>query len=168
MGTAVLKVALGASPAVNTTFAAHAWCASAESGAPPGGVVLIYFNLDNGPVQLTGVTITAAAQPASGNAAGAAPALRARGEGVVGGGSNGNVGAPLFPRTEYIVTPIRTDNTADAVLLNGVLLGVNATGHLPALPIPGAEVTDGGTPLLLAGYSVGFIVLPAARHPACM
>ena len=126
VGAAVLASHLDA-PAVNSTFAAHAWCASGGGGA----VVLAYINLHAAPVALA----------------------------LAGIGAS--------PRVEFILTPPAGNLTADAVLLNGAMLAVDAAGELPAIPVPGKAVPAGGDPLVLPPTSYGFVTLPEAKVKDC-
>jgi hypothetical protein len=89
--------------------------------------------------------------------------------------------AALEPRTEYWLTATAKGLAGhgggalpaqlwdDAIFLNGVQMGVDAGGKLPAVPIPGNSVPSGSAdPVTLPAYSYGFIVFPSAGAAACM
>ena len=73
------------------------------------------------------------------------------------------------PRVEFILTAPGNNMTADAVLLNDVPLGVDASGMLAAQPIPGKVIAAGGAgAITLPGQSYGYIVLTGAGAAACV
>ena len=68
------------------------------------------------------------------------------------------------PRVEYFMTAPGGNLTADAALLNGALLEVDADGRLPAQPLPGNPKSGA---IALPPYSYGFIIFPQAGASAC-
>ena len=70
------------------------------------------------------------------------------------------------PRVEFILTAPNGNLTADALLLNGVPLGVDSSGKLAVQPIPGKAVA-GGAAIVLPEQSFGFLVFPGAGAVAC-
>lgn len=72
------------------------------------------------------------------------------------------------PRVEFLLTAPGGNMTADALLLNGVALGVDAEGRLPQQPLPGKSVPAGGASLTLPARSYGFVLLPGAQAVACV
>ena len=76
-------------------------------------------------------------------------------------------GLPSTPRVEFFLEAPGGNLTADALLLNGAPLGVDADGRLAAQPVPGAAVGAAGGGISLPPLSYGFVVLTAARAPAC-
>ena len=75
-------------------------------------------------------------------------------------------GLAAAPRVEFFLTAPGGNLTADAVLLNGAPLTVDAQGRLAQQPVPGRAVSAAGAPSL-PPQSFGFIVLTAAAAPAC-
>jgi len=71
------------------------------------------------------------------------------------------------PRVEFLLTAPDGNLTADALLLNGAALTVDAEGRLPSLPLPGNPVVAGD--IQLPAQSFGFLVLGAGggAAPAC-
>lgn len=73
-------------------------------------------------------------------------------------------------RDDYILTaaPGGGGNlTSDVALLNGLPLAARPDGTLAVYPLPGQTSPPAQT-VTLPPFSLGFIVLPAARAPACM
>jgi hypothetical protein len=147
MGGRVLNASVSGAGAATTTV--HAFCAAPAARAPPGAVALAFVNAA---ADAAGLTV---------------PALGA-----------------LAPRTEFLLTatakglggrgggggkPLPAELWDDAIFLNGVQMGVDAGGNLPAVPIPGSSVPSGSAdPLTLPAYSYGFLLFPAAGAAACM
>ena len=75
------------------------------------------------------------------------------------------LGLPPAPRTEFILTS-PAGLYADSVQLNGAVLEALETGELPAWPVPGKSVPEGG--IVLPPFSFGFLMLDAADAPACL
>ena len=128
VGARVLSASLNASVSVNSSFAAHTFCAAAGA---PGAVVLAYMNLAAAPLAL-----------------------------ALGGA------LPAAPRVEFVLESPSGNLTADALLLNGAPLTVDARGRLAAQPVPGKAVAAGG--IVIPPQSYGFVVLSAAQAQACL
>jgi hypothetical protein len=137
MGQTVLNSSLSGDSKLVDSFAAHVWCTGTRQGAPAGAVTVAYTNYND-----SAVTITV-------------PQL----------------GGRTLPRTQYVLTSTpdgSNPNLGSGVMYNnGAALTVGADGVLPAYPIPGSEVTSGGSGVTVPAYSYGFVVFENAGAAAC-
>ena len=130
------------------SFAAHVWCsASTAPGAGPGSVTVAYLNAMDVPSAFQVV-----------GADGAAYALSPRSEFILTGDS----------LTDSVIY-LNAASTISKLERSAARLRVNNDGTLPdSIAMPsGRLVADGATQLLVPPLSYGFIVLPAAKAPAC-